>query len=1001
MASLDQVIAQIRFQIDQLSGKNAHHDFEHLCRHLTRARICSNILPATGPVSAGGDQGRDFETFRTYLSSTSIGASTFIGLAKAVPTAFACSLQKKISSKIKSDVGTIMAFGSPVQAVHYFCSSDVPISKRHKLQAWARETYSLELEIHDGQSLSELLAGRDVFWIAEKFLGVPAEIYPRSEVDDGGEWYRESLARWKKKTPLPGNHADFMELKVAARHALVTKELSEDLPFWIRLLETYASNDTFLKLRRIAVYEAVVLSLRGLGTSIGYESSLREYFSSIPDITDPTGLEDAYALLSYCIGAVWEHRTELQADELSTWMHLLVNHVDDMLLAERTSNMQSMLLRVRGFICLLIDPIKPEPPRLGEAIKWWLKLTRVVQGAPMFPLERFADQLTQLIESCDVPKSYFGLTRKLDVLLSNRVGRFIAAEKSRERATALYNRGQILGAIDLLHGAKVDWYAAETLRGSLLAMLFITKCYLALGLTFAAKYYALAVAFIGLHSSDPALKHFVSRGLLRAALCDYLQGAACGFMDLTNTGLSLHFSFSTNAGDLSASDELQSIVFHLVTLKAISERLAPHFDQILDRKIQEWGLPGVWVDETLPTARQSWGTMSDEELQRYLAGELCGAAFSDLGPTRAAVWSQLGVTWKVTWKNDYDTTKEAEQFVAVLQIFLTEVAGVDLCLLRTTVEITIEDGDQSRIQVMPFPSNKGRLWRVRLPCTPTVERGTAGYRVHSEVFAAASTILFEISLLPQKSYEQITDRLVRKGLTSKTFVAQPYERLYCEFVTRDDFESLARDGLCKPKISSDVSAENQGELAWKGHPGPGYSKKKALTLVRNRYANVMPRIQFTLTRILLEPQVMKTISGLRQDGWPDWHILSAIAAATLNYRFNQLRDSFDSQEAMERAWTEVTTEWAEWEPVPSAVFTRENLIRELRMTMLSTLQIFGLECHQQTPDIEAIDHFLSVRYNYWNDDVEHQDPFAARGAAAQAQASPVRAPGIKRETPEP
>lgn len=78
MANLDQIIAQIRFQLEQLSAKNAHHDFEHLCRHMTRARICTNILPATGPVSAGGDQCRDFETFRTYLGTTSIADSTFI-----------------------------------------------------------------------------------------------------------------------------------------------------------------------------------------------------------------------------------------------------------------------------------------------------------------------------------------------------------------------------------------------------------------------------------------------------------------------------------------------------------------------------------------------------------------------------------------------------------------------------------------------------------------------------------------------------------------------------------------------------------------------------------------------------------------------------------------------------------------------------------------------------------------------------------------------------------
>lgn len=51
----------LRFQLDELSAENGHHTFEHICREAARARIASNLLTATGPVSAGGDAGRDFE----------------------------------------------------------------------------------------------------------------------------------------------------------------------------------------------------------------------------------------------------------------------------------------------------------------------------------------------------------------------------------------------------------------------------------------------------------------------------------------------------------------------------------------------------------------------------------------------------------------------------------------------------------------------------------------------------------------------------------------------------------------------------------------------------------------------------------------------------------------------------------------------------------------------------------------------------------------------------
>ncbi len=182
MASLETVKLLIRFGLEQLSVKNAAHTFERLCFELAKKRICSNILPATGPVSAGGDQGRDFETFRTYLNTTDIANSTFVGLISQTPIAFACSLEKTIYSKIKSDVTKIMSSGSPVEATHILCSADVPVAKRHELEAWAKNTYSVQLVIHDGQAISDLLTDPEVFWIAKQYLDIPDEVYPSQQL---------------------------------------------------------------------------------------------------------------------------------------------------------------------------------------------------------------------------------------------------------------------------------------------------------------------------------------------------------------------------------------------------------------------------------------------------------------------------------------------------------------------------------------------------------------------------------------------------------------------------------------------------------------------------------------------------------------------------------------------------------------------------------------------------------------------------------------------------
>jgi hypothetical protein len=100
----------IRFQLDQLSARNAEHEFENLCFELARCRHVSNLLPATGPVQAGGDQGRDFESYRIYLTGTSVARSTFATMSAAALIVGACTLDKKTPAKIRKDLKVI--FGS-------------------------------------------------------------------------------------------------------------------------------------------------------------------------------------------------------------------------------------------------------------------------------------------------------------------------------------------------------------------------------------------------------------------------------------------------------------------------------------------------------------------------------------------------------------------------------------------------------------------------------------------------------------------------------------------------------------------------------------------------------------------------------------------------------------------------------------------------------------------------------------------------------------------------
>jgi hypothetical protein len=979
MATIDQVAAQIRFGLDQLSARNAHHEFEHLCRYLTRARICSNVLPATGPVGQGGDQGRDFETFRTYLSNSTLAETAFVGLVSNKPLVFACTLQKQqIKRKIKFDVKKIMSSGSTVEGVHYFCSAGMPVATRHELINWARETHSVALDIHDGESLSELLCGRDVFWIAEKYLSVPGEVYPRSPVEDGGEWYVRQLEQWKATTSLPVSYADFSTLKAAGRHALNSENLCQDVPFWFRLIESFIDSDSNTPLRRRAIYEAAYLSLKYMKTLVGQEDRLREYFSVVPDLEEPADLEDAYPMMNYCAVIAHEGSSALTVGEVSHWRQALIARVEEKLAQGNTTNTHCLLLDLRGALSTSMDPAYPVRPTLDEAIEWWNKALDEIKDAPLYPLERLADRLTNYLKFFDEPAHYREFAKRLDSLLAERSGEFTAAEKCFERAEVLYEKGHRLEAINHLHDSKIKWFAAETLARSVRSMLFISHCYAELGLEFAAKYYALAAAYVALKSNDPNVLALSAAGLAQAAECEYSHGAWCGFAELADIYLRSQAAFVNDPRNIERYPDLRMIVWNAAHIKFITQRLAPQLSSFIDDKINYWGIED-WVGDIDSQVGVNWERREVSEIWKILNTELRDTPFSDVGPKRNVQWSELGVKWNVTWANDYETTIAAEQFIGVLQIFLAELAEAELCLLKTDVQIYLNLSSNEVLTMTPHVSNEGRQWDISLPTSDSQVR-----RGQEVAFEAAVTILDEISLVPERKYTRILKRCFQQGLRSKLMVAQSYGTIYRFFIPKDCFDHSDRDSKQQLESPLPITLHESEELGWRSSPGPDYSREKAENMLKARYSGSIPPIRITLRKLIKDEGFRATLNKLRAEGWLDWHFLNALSNIAVNYRVMHTPEAQRSEEAADRIGNALmnSEEREDAIPIPTSVFSEHEMRQAISLSMIHTLRLFGPELRQLTPDLKAIDHFLRFRYNYWTDDIEHEDAFTDESRSA-------------------
>jgi len=98
--------SELSHQLDSLTDRNQHRDFENFARKICEREICPNLRPQTGP-EGGGDGKVDTET---YPVDTKISERWYVGDAtsRQEKWAFAFSAKKAWSDKVRSDVKGIV-----------------------------------------------------------------------------------------------------------------------------------------------------------------------------------------------------------------------------------------------------------------------------------------------------------------------------------------------------------------------------------------------------------------------------------------------------------------------------------------------------------------------------------------------------------------------------------------------------------------------------------------------------------------------------------------------------------------------------------------------------------------------------------------------------------------------------------------------------------------------------------------------------------------------------
>ena len=865
----------------------------------------------------------------------------------------------------------------------------------------------------DGEALAAHLAQPDLFWVAEQYLDIPAELAPPTEDDGAGipESYLANRNRWRASEPPQRTIGEFLSLKRGLRHATFNHETRGDLPLWLRLMRTLDDPAAHIAVRQRARYEVAVATLRGTGDMRPADGLVEHFFSDLLQDRPHSvaRVVDATTLLTYAFGAALHGTTALGAEKLVGWNEQLRAIVDENFEQAPSRNTRAILLRTLGQLYFHPDladielPEEPLPapdPADGEAafssdvVAWggapvislphamssWLELARLLEDAPLFPVDSFARQLGVLTSVLVDHPDWAELTELVDAALVIASGQAAAADRCRDRAVKLREAGRLRHAVHELHRAKIDWWSGDTFRGSLLTMLLIADCYQQMNLPYAAKFYALAVcAGVARHEEESV--DLMPSALIAAGDADYLAGAWCGAAELYELACFAAASFWE--GDPDDHDSVLRSIVHLSWIHAAARTLVPAALPQLEASVGRTGV-NAYLDEVRDVVpaltRLDWERIGDEDL--------LGRPFSDAGHERIIRFAALGTRWTIRSSTERADSFIAERLAAAAQILLVELADVELCLLPTDVTVEVSAAAAPDGPAMERPGPEYPWWRAQLTAWDASAPDRAD-DVLDELLAVIVALTRGASLASDDQVEDALARAMRRGLTHKLATGHVYDDLV-QLVLPDDNEEIQRS-VAEPDIDKTSGTIRESpELPWPAGLGPTYDQARSYEMIRRRYDVVPTLMVRTLPRLRNDPAWQRLVVRLRDRGWRDWQILTAAHNVTINEaRFLSRRSvvSRADREREERRASEPEGPWAD--TVPLSAYHENALDRARRLAMMASLQGWDLQLNQPVADPEAVESFLVARYAYWTDDVEHDDPFETHDAFAGADAPPA------------
>lgn len=614
--------------------------------------------------------------------------------------------------------------------------------------------------------------------------------------EDDDKWYVEIFQQFNGYAPEIFLAGEFQAVVSAASYCRWKNIFDGHREIWLNLLMYYiGSADIPLISRRKAIYEYTFLKIghnfkqdRSISPISGDQSLIMEYIESWEREPDLRYLELDIVFLQLVKAQIKGFGLKFPMDVLKRWELDILHFLNRQEENESNADMLCEIYELQGHLAQVKKTDFLEGSR--EAFSFYRKILPLLEKANFYSLSQLYAQMQEMTKNLAELGGNDEIVEAIDEFMGEIEDHAIksghqhyAAKNLVERADSYINKHDLpsmLKALELLHKAKEKWRLEYTNKGYILSLLELSQVYEAMGMRYAAKYYAMIASWNIWQAKDDSLRKYLPRAIFFILHIDFLHGAWAACLSEFEIFLKTKIEFDEKGIDYSSKyflDAISEITFIAAAGKIINPCVNGILENIKSR------FDGFWTDHIDPLSDIVTTELADpDKLNTVLQSKLSDMPWNDIGKTRKIRFVALGNEWNFIFENSEMMTGISEEFIANLQIHLCEIAQSYASYFKTGESIVVHIS-KGHFQHELIGENEFKIWIPDFDSTDEED-----INIHYRYLSTLSRVILEsVCKLEKEEYLKFyTEELLkRKEVGRKVCEAYSFQRIYKHSIIKD------------------------------------------------------------------------------------------------------------------------------------------------------------------------------------------------------------------------